>query len=594
MIAAMLAIVPLGFASRGRARGARTPWPITLSLAGSTLLGCVAVGFWVAAAPNVLIAQSTASQSPNDRLLSLKEGVEAVVAVTEVPDKGRWLLTNGSPLSAANRMSRRSARALAYIPLLISERPENVLVIGFGIGHTSQAAAAYPTVRRVEIVDPSPEVLAQAGYFRDANGGVLSDRRVSVFVNDGRQHLRMQRTASYDLIAVDPPFLSLAGAGALYSREFYALARTRLKAKGYLSQPLPIYQVSTDALLSMVRAFVDVFPQSVLLGGSGQELMLVGVNDSRLEVAPDRLTAALMQTAAAQTDLQALSLSSALDILGTFVASGQTMVSATQNVRAASDDRPVQEYAASSRLTAIHLGGVPPALVDPGQITAWCPRCYTGGAPAKAVDGLGAYIALLEPLYKWTLPPSDGVGSPSDAQTREIISGNAYIRDLIAEHVARRNARGAALATDGRLDEAIEEFRNVLRLDPDSAETHWNLGRALASRGQIPAAVAELRRSVELDPNQGPPHYDLASTLLDLDQVDGAIDEFRAAIRLMPKAVEAHNNLGIALGRKGRLEEAANEFQEALKLNPNYAEAQHNLASALQAAGSANPGRGAR
>ena len=432
------------------------------------------------------------------------------------------------------------------------------------------------------------------GYFKDANGSVLSDRRVSVYVNDGRQHLRMQPAASYDLIALEPPFLSLAGTGALYSREFYALARTRLKPKGYLSQPLPIYQVSAGALLNMVRAFVDVFPQAVLLGGTGQELMLVGVNDSRLEVDPDQLTARLTQASAAQTDLQALNLSSARDVLGTFVASGQTLSSATRDVRAASDDRPMQEYAASSRLTAIHLGGVPAALVDPGQVTAWCPRCYAGGAPVKAVEGLGAYIALLEPLYKWTLPPVEGPGSPADAQTQEIIRGSAYVRDLIAEHVARRNARGAALATDGRLDEAIEEFRNVLRLDPDSAQTHWNLGRALASRGQIPASVAELRRSVELDPNQGPPHYDLASTLLDLDQVDGAIDEFRAAIRLMPKAVEAHNNLGIALGRKGRLEEAVNEFQEALKLNPDYAEAQHNLSSALQAVGSANPGRGAR
>jgi protein-L-isoaspartate O-methyltransferase len=71
-------------------------------------------------------------------------------------------------------MSRRSSRALAYIPLLMSERPESVLVVGFGVGHTGQAAAAYPTVRRVEIVDPSREVLAQAGYFKDANGSVLT------------------------------------------------------------------------------------------------------------------------------------------------------------------------------------------------------------------------------------------------------------------------------------------------------------------------------------------------------------------------------------------------------------------------------------
>ena len=49
--------------------------------------------------------------------------------------------------------------------------------------------------------------------------------------------------------------------GALYSREFYALARTRLRQGGYISQWLPAYQVPAAATLAMVRAFIEVFPQ---------------------------------------------------------------------------------------------------------------------------------------------------------------------------------------------------------------------------------------------------------------------------------------------------------------------------------------------
>ena len=64
-------------------------------------------------------------------------------------------------------------------------------------------------------------MLEHAGYFRDANGGVLGDSRVSVYVNDGRQHLQMQPNAVYDLITLEPPPITHAGVAALYSREFY-------------------------------------------------------------------------------------------------------------------------------------------------------------------------------------------------------------------------------------------------------------------------------------------------------------------------------------------------------------------------------------
>ena len=72
---------------------------------------------------------------------------------------------------------------------------------------------------------------------------MLHDPRVAVHVNDGRQHLQMQPRAAYDLITLEPPPIVHAGVGALYSREFYALARTRLKPNGFLSQWLPVYQV---------------------------------------------------------------------------------------------------------------------------------------------------------------------------------------------------------------------------------------------------------------------------------------------------------------------------------------------------------------
>ena len=102
---------------------------------------------------------------------------------------------------------------------------------------------------------------------------------------------------SYDLVTLEPPPIAYAGVAALYSREFYALARSRLKPGGYVSQWLPAYQVPSRTTLAMIRAFIDVFPQAVLISGAEADLLLLGANDSRIEIDPARVAAALVACA---------------------------------------------------------------------------------------------------------------------------------------------------------------------------------------------------------------------------------------------------------------------------------------------------------
>ena len=173
------------------------------------------------------------------------------------------LVTNGHPMSSTELLSQRYMRAMAHIPLLTIDNPESVLVICYGVGNTAQAATLHPSVRRVEVVDLSRHVLDHSSYFKETNGDVLTDPLVAVYVNDGRHHLQMQPEASYDLITLEPPPIVHAGVAALYSKEFYERARTRLKPKGYMSQWLPAYGVRQTMIFSMTRAFVDIFPNAV-------------------------------------------------------------------------------------------------------------------------------------------------------------------------------------------------------------------------------------------------------------------------------------------------------------------------------------------
>ena len=121
---------------------------------------------------------------------------------------------------------------------------------------------------------------------------------MSVYLNDGRHHLQMQPPDSYDLVALEPPPIGYAGVASLYSEEFYQLARTRLTPNGFISQWLPAYQVPTATTLSMIRSFIDVFPEAVLLSGAEADLILIGARN-RIEIDPNQLFTALSQRPAA-------------------------------------------------------------------------------------------------------------------------------------------------------------------------------------------------------------------------------------------------------------------------------------------------------
>jgi len=327
-----------------------------------------------------------------------------------------------------------------------------------------------------------------------------------VYVNDGRQHLQMQPAASYDLVTLEPPPIAYAGVAALYSKEFYELVRSRLKAGGYVSQWLPAYQVPSRTALAMIRAFIDVFPQTVLVSGAEADLLLLGVNDSRIEIDPARVAAALARAPAVEADLTRLDLGSVREIVGTFIASPHTLHEATRDATATRDDHPMQEYDVRSLL---NLGEeVPASVVDLSGVASWCPGCFVDGAPAPIVDGLDTYLALLDLAYNASPSELARVRRLAGPRPR-IIDGSEYLGAIVPDTADAHNLIGIARASKGVMDEAISQFREALHLEPDSAVTHWHLGAALAATGARHEALEHLRRSVELDPTNAFARNDL-------------------------------------------------------------------------------------
>ena len=129
----------------------------------------------------------------------------------------------------------------------------------------------------------------------------------------------------------------------------------------------------------------------------------------------------------------------------------------------------------------------------------------------------------------------------------------------------------------GKLDEAVAQYREAMRLKSDDAEAHYNLGNALRDHGKHDEAIAEYREAIRLKPNDADAHNSLGYTLSDQGKHDEAADEFRAAIRLKPDYAEVHYNLGNTLRDQGKPAEAADEYHAAIRTKPDYAEAHCNL-----------------
>jgi len=540
---AALAIGPLTIISTDQRR-TRTS---LIAMTGATLAGVGALVMWLQQ-PTDFLVQRALGQAGGDRVLIRSEGVNELLAVVEREGRGRGLLTNGHAMASTALLDQRYMRALAHIPLLSMERPERVLVIGFGVGNTTHAATMHSSVTRVDVADLSRNILEHATYFRDANHDVLRDRKVSVYVNDGRQHLQMMPPATYDLITLEPPPIAHAGVAALYSREFYDLARSRLKTGGYVSQWLPAYQVPADSSLAMVRAFIDVFPQSVLLSGAQAELLLVGTIAPRIELDPQRVAATLAREPAVRDDLARLDLGSVREIAGTFVGSAQTMARATSASPASTDDRPLQEYGVRSGLST-GLMGVPSSLFDLMQIAAWCARCVNEDPDPPDVADLDLYLQLLQLAYR---APVTDVARAAGTQGGRRIWGSAYLGAVVPDSAEVHNVLGLAHMRAGRVDVAIGEFETALARDPRSANARANLGQVRYEQG---AALMESRRFTEAEP------------LL------------RTAADLLPDSAEAQNDLGVTLASMGRIGEALGHFQRAVTLKPDFNEARQNLAA---------------
>jgi len=163
-------------------------------------------------------------------------------------------------------------------------------------------------------------------------------------------------------------------------------------------------------------------------------------------------------------------------------------------------------------------------------------------------------------------------------------SAETLWRDTLAKNHGcwmAHNNLGILLAHRGDLAGARAEYREALRLSPDSYDSYNNLGNLLMQESQPAKAVAEYCGALRIEPGYVRARANLANALGRLGRADEAINQYRIVVEMKPDEVDAHYNLGLTLAKQGRIGEACQQFAEVVRYQPESANAEYNWGFAL-------------
>lgn len=150
---------------------------------------------------------------------------------------------------------------------------------------------------------------------------------------------------------------------------------------------------------------------------------------------------------------------------------------------------------------------------------------------------------------------------------------------------------GVALSNEGKNDEAIAKFQEIIAVIPNCPECHANIGTVQARAKKYDEAEAAYKKAIEAKPDFADAYNGLANVYNTVKKFDLAAEASKKALELAAGApgatgpvapnASATFNQGVILWNAGKIPEAKGQFEQAVKLDPNMADAQYWLGMAL-------------
>ena len=215
---------------------------------------------------------------------------------------------------------------------------------------------------------------------------------------------------------------------------------------------------------------------------------------------------------------------------------------------------------------------------------------YLSASDRRVHFGLGQEDAIREIQVTWPSGINQTVERPKPGQILKITetaqsspSSPIPLQSLKSD-AQQKFELGLSLAKQGRNDDAIADFRDAVKLNPDFTEAHFSLGVLLARQGQpgYAGAMQHFLNVLRLSPRDVDAHVNISNLL----EAEG---DFIASVAAMQKAVgfaSEKTGLYVMLGEKqdkaGQYPDAVESFREALKSGRLLARARFGLGMSLK------------
>ncbi len=130
---------------------------------------------------------------------------------------------------------------------------------------------------------------------------------------------------------------------------------------------------------------------------------------------------------------------------------------------------------------------------------------------------------------------------------------------------------GTQRLSRGEPEAALDLFEQSIAVQP-TGEGHTFRGWALSHLGRFDEAIEECKIAIQVDPEFGNPYNDIGVYLMQQGKLEEAIPWLEQA-KLAPRYEPRHfpfSNLGTIYERKGRLRQALIEYKAALRIEPRH------------------------
>lgn len=427
-----------------------------------------------------------------DRLLHYQEALASTVSVHIGDEERKFFCVDGKTEADQSPRSMVLQRMIGHLPALLHPNARSGVNIGLGAGVSFGALGCHP-LDHLEVVEINPAVKYATRVWGSLNHNILDNPRAVVTINDGRNHL-FCTPRTYDIITADPFEPVMAGAAHLYSVDYFQLARDRLNADGIMGQYLPLYEMSLDDYLTIVRSFVKIFPNTALFY-TGFDTILIGFKG---EVALNaQVLRRNFEVPAVKRSLAEIGFTSPEMLLGMFVADLSQHPEFAGSGRLNTDEHPVIEY--STPRSALHYTTEANQAALLSAFTP-IPEAWLEGLDDATAEKLKREHEAVRLMLQAAVLRARDETEPAFKLLDEALATSPSNPVVINEMVSVLVSSAQNLRENGEHEAAFDQFRAALALDPYDFWSLYYLVDLTMQAGDVELAGRILQRAMDRYP----------------------------------------------------------------------------------------------